>query len=234
MSHHVLVVGIDGRMGRFARSWLGEHAPDLIVGEGARRGDDLTEIIRDQRPAVGLDLTVAGSGARHAATFLEAGVPVVIGTSGVTLEEEAGLHEMALASRVAALVVPNFSLGVLLQQRMAELAAPHMPGVEIIEEHHPGKRDAPSGTAIDTRHRITRASGAGERDVPIHSVRLEGLHSNQDVVFGGPGETLRISHRTHGLEAFGPGLIASLRYVFEAKPGPRRGLDHVLLPVAGS
>lgn len=234
MSHGILVVGIDGRMGRFAHRWIDEHAPDMTVMGGARRGEDLSELIHSQRPAAGLDLTVAGLGARHAATFLEAGVPVVIGTSGVTLEEEAALHETALASGAAALIVPNFSLGVLLQQRMAELAAPHMPGVEIIEEHHTGKRDAPSGTALDTARRITRASSGAERDVPIHSVRLEGLHSNQDVVFGGPGETLRISHRTHGLEAFGPGLIASLRYVLEARPGARRGLDHVLLPVAGS
>lgn len=226
----VLLVGGEGRMGRFVREWLPKHAADLALAAHVGRGDDLAGAIERVRPDVGLDLTVAGLGAAHGARFLQRGVPVVIGTSGVTPEEDAELDALARESGTSGLVVPNFSLGIWLQQQMALLVARHLPSVEIVEEHHAKKKDAPSGTAADTARQLRAVRGPDSGPIPIHSVRLQGLYSNQEILFGGPGEVLTIRHQNFGLDAFGPGIVASLKYVLRAEPGVRRGLGVALEP----
>lgn len=230
MSSSVMIVGASGRMGRFAAEWIESRTKDLRVGPGVDRGDDLAARIERDRPAVGLDLTVAGLGVAHGSVFLRAGVPVVIGTSGVDAAEDARLDALAREHGAAGLVVPNFCLGIWLQQEMARLAARHLPSFEIVEEHHAGKKDAPSGTAADTARQLAELTGRDPADVPIHSVRLQGLYSNQEVLFGGPGEVLRITHQNFGLEAFGPGIVAALRHVLSAPPGVSRGIGAALEP----
>ena len=93
-----------------------------------------------------------------------------------------------------------------------------MPKAEIIELHHDGKLDAPSGTAI-------RTGALMQGEVPIHSVRLPGLVAHQEVIFGGPGETLTIRHDTTSREAFVPGVLRAIECVRELPPGLTVGLD---------
>jgi 4-hydroxy-tetrahydrodipicolinate reductase len=130
--------------------------------------------------------------------------------------------------------VPNFCLGIWLQQRLACEAARYFETIEVIEEHHHSKQDAPSGTAADTARRLEAVQPReGTRSsIPIHSVRLRGLYSNQTVLMGGTGEVLRLVHQTQGLEAFGPGILAALRHVAGAR-GVQTGIEHVFEGDAG-
>jgi 4-hydroxy-tetrahydrodipicolinate reductase len=149
---------------------------------------------------------------------LEAGVPVVVGTTGFDQERVTAL------ARVHALPVfyaPNFSLGGALMMRFAEQAAALMERGEIVELHHAAKVDAPSGTAQETARRMGG-------NVPIHSVRLPGLVAHQEVILGGQGETLTIRHDTSSREAFVPGVLRALERVRELPPGLTVGLDALL------
>ena len=116
---------------------------------------------------------------------------------------------------------PNFALGAMLLMRFAADAVALMPRAEIVELHHETKADAPSGTA-----KATAARMGG--DVPIHSVRLPGLVAHQEVIFGGPGETLTIRHDTTSREAFVPGVLLALDKLHELPPGLTVGLDALL------
>jgi len=224
----VVIVGPQGRMGQFSRALI-ETQSDLRVVGGVHTGEDLGARLRDMRPQVGLDFTVAGLGARHGRLMLENGVRPLIGTSGVTPEEIAGLDRLARELGLGGLVVPNFCLGIVLQQRFALQAARHYASFEILEEHHKKKKDAPSGTALDTARRLALERGLEPSAIPIHSVRIEGVYSNQTVLFGGPGEVLRIVHQNFGLDAFGPGILAALRHVMRAS-GVAVGLEQALAP----
>ena len=234
MSHpaqRVLLIGARGRMGRFTADLLQGEA-DLEVVAGVDSSDELGPCVQASLPDVGLDFTVAGLGAAHGRRLLELGVRPLIGTSGVQPHEVEELDAQAREQGLGGLVVPNFCLGIVLQQRLALEAARHLPTVEIVEEHHADKKDAPSGTAADTAARLLAARRqAGEASdssaIPIHSIRIEGLFSNQSVHLGGPGEVLTLTHRTYGLKAFGPGILAALRYVPRAE-GVRVGLEHAL------
>jgi 4-hydroxy-tetrahydrodipicolinate reductase len=138
------------------------------------------------------------------------GVHVVIGTSGWLPNEREALATLAERNGVGALLVPNFAIGAVLMMRFAEQAARFFPTVEIVETHHEKKLDAPSGTAKITAERI-EAVRAGS--VPIHSVRLSGVVAEQEVRFGGLGETLAIRHEANTREAFGPGIALAIRAV---------------------
>lgn len=215
----VAIVGAGGRMGRFALEILGRSGEFTLVAS-IGRGDDLGAVLRRTRPAVALEVTRAGLGFEHGAAILEAGVRPLIGTSGVSLEENASLDRIARELGLGGLVVPNFSLGMWLLQRAAVEAAAHFRRAEIVEMHHAGKVDAPSGTSLDTAERM-RAAGAAE--VPIHSVRLPGLYAHQIVTFGAPGETYTLRHDMSGTAAFEPGMLAGLAYAARAT-GVGRGI----------
>ena len=221
----VAVIGAHGRLGRFACERLDAH-PEFEVAARLGKDDDLAARLADTDAPLGLDLTVAGLGARHATLMLENGLRPVVGTSGVTPEEADALDRLARERDLGGLVVPNFSLGVCLQQKLAREVAEHFPNVEIIESHHAGKKDAPSGTALDTERRLREVTG---KEAPVHSVRLPGLYSNQEVVFGNDGEVLRLIHETYSLEAFGPGIELALRHAATAE-GVAVGLEHALPP----
>jgi 4-hydroxy-tetrahydrodipicolinate reductase len=220
----IAVVGAGGRMGSLARERIvGVGDLELVASLG--RGDALRRALEDSGAEVGLDLTAAGQGAAHGMEMLAARVRPVIGTSGVTCEENEALDRAARAVGLGGLVVPNFSLGIWLLSRAVEEAARHYPRVEVIEMHHANKLDAPSGTALNTAERIGRVQGRPAQEVPIHSVRIPGLLSNQEVMFGGEGEVLRLRHETYGLACFGPGILAALRYAAAAE-GVERGIEH--------
>jgi 4-hydroxy-tetrahydrodipicolinate reductase len=148
---------------------------------------------------------------------------------------------------VGVLVAPNFGLGAVLMMRFAREAAPYFESVEIIELHHPGKIDAPSGTARHTATGIAQARaaagvgpmpdataeevpgarGADVEGIPVHAVRVRGLVAHQEVILGGPGETLTIRHDSLDRTSFMPGVLLAVRQI-SAHPGLTLGLDSFL------
>ena len=149
---------------------------------------------------------------------LQAGVPCVVGTSGWDTAEVAPAAEQA---GLAVFYAPNFAIGAVLMMRFAAEAAEHLPRAEIVELHHEGKQDAPSGTARATAERLP-----GE--TPIHSVRLPGLVAHQEVLLGGEGQLLTIRHDTLSREAFVPGVLLALERVGTLPPGVTIGLENLL------
>lgn len=231
MKLRVAVVGAAGRLGRFACERIAAD-PGFELVARIDHEDDLRVVLRETRPTVALDVTRAGLGFAHASAMIEAGVRPLVGTSGVSLDENRALDEAARARGIGGLVVPNFSLGMCLLQRAAVEAARVFPRVEIIEMHHERKHDAPSGTALDTAERLraardaegsARSTPAAALEVPIHSVRLPGLYAHQLVVFGSQGETYTLRHDMSGPEGFAEGIMLGLRYAATAR-GVARGI----------
>jgi 4-hydroxy-tetrahydrodipicolinate reductase len=224
----VLVIGSAGRLGSFACHAI-EEAEGLELTGGIEAADDLVAGLQESGARVALDVTVAGLGLEHGLAILDAGLRPVIGTSGVGEDDTLRLDERARALGLGGIVVPNFCLGAWLLERLAREAVRYFPEVEIVEEHHMDKVDAPSGTAAQLARVLEGEAGEarGGRPVSIHSLRLPGLHSNHVLRFGGTGESLTLRHDTQGLEAFGPGLLAALRYADLAE-GVVLGMDAVL------
>jgi 4-hydroxy-tetrahydrodipicolinate reductase len=149
---------------------------------------------------------------------LEDGAPVVIGTTGFDRERIAAL---ARVHELPVFYAPNFALGAILMMRFVEEAGRLMPHAEIVELHHETKLDAPSGTAKATAALLPEGT-------PIHSVRLPGLVAHQEVIFGGPGQTLTIRHDTTSREAFVPGVLLALERLRGLAPGLTVGLEELL------
>jgi len=167
---------------------------------------------------VAVDFTRPDAVVANVETCLAAGVPIVIGTTGFDIH---ALDAQAKAARVPCFHAPNFAQGAVLMMRFAEEAAKVFPRAEIVELHNEAKRDAPSGTAKSTAARMGT-------DPLIHSIRLPGLVAHQEVIFGGPGETLTIRHDTTSREAFVPGVLLALERVHDLPPGLTVGLDALL------
>jgi len=167
---------------------------------------------------VAIDFTRPDAVLPNATLALEARVPLVVGTTGFDTDE---LDRLAREAEVPCLYAPNFALGAVLMMRFAEEAARALPRAEIVELHAETKLDAPSGTAKATAARM----GDG---VTIHSVRLPGLVAHQEVLLGGPGETLTIRHDTTSREAFVPGVLRAVEAVRELPPGLTVGLERIL------
>lgn len=196
-------------------------------------GQDAARMIQRTRPDVIVDFTSAEWTPKLAKEALAAGVRLVIGTTGLSQAFISELEAEANKKKVGVLVAPNFALGAVLMQYMAAVAAKFFSHAEIIELHHEGKIDSPSGTAIATARAMAAARdgefsvpvsqketikgtrGATEGNVTIHSVRLPGLVAHQQVMFGGPGETLTIRHDTTHRESFMPGVILAVREVMK-------------------
>jgi 4-hydroxy-tetrahydrodipicolinate reductase len=168
-----------------------------------------------------LDFTQPGAAGANARAALEQGVPVVVGTSGLSGAELEELDALARERSLQLLVVSNFAIGAVLMMRFAEAAAEYLPRAEIVELHNEAKKDAPSGTARATAERLP-----GE--VPIHSVRLPGLVAHQEVLLGGDGQLLTIRHDTLSREAFVPGVLLALEKLATLPPGLTVGLDRLL------
>jgi 4-hydroxy-tetrahydrodipicolinate reductase len=165
-----------------------------------------------------IDFTTPDAVAQNVERCLSAGVPVVIGSTGFDV---AAVDAHAREAGVPCFHAPNFAQGAILMMRFSEEAARLFPRAEIVELHNEAKRDAPSGTAQATAERMGT-------DPTIHSVRLPGLVAHQEVIFGGPGETLTIRHDTTSREAFVPGILLALEKVRQLPPGLTIGLDALL------
>jgi len=210
----VALFGHRGRVGSVLAPAL-ETAGHEVRGIGRGEDADLSGL------DAAIDFTQPDAAAANARTALEQGVPVVVGTSGVSGEELEELDTLALERSLQLLVVPNFAIGAVLMMRLAEAAAEHLPRAEIVELHHEGKKDAPSGTARATAERLP-----GEP--PIHSVRLPGLVAHQEILLGGDGQLLTIRHDTFSREAFVPGVLLALEKLATLPPGLTVGLERLL------
>jgi 4-hydroxy-tetrahydrodipicolinate reductase len=227
----VAVAGALGRIGTVAREAL-QRSGEYLCGL-ARRADpqlavfDSLDRVFAAKPDVLLDLTTQPGSFQISCAAARQGLHVVVGTSGWTPEERAAFQGIVEQHRVGALIVPNFSLGAVLMMRFAQEAARFFPDAEIIEMHRATKLDKPSGTALETSARIAAGNGRST----IHSVRLPGLISHQEVLFGATGELLTIRHDSLTYESFAAGLLAAVRGVVHRR-GLSIGLDSVLDDVA--
>jgi 4-hydroxy-tetrahydrodipicolinate reductase len=222
----VAVAGAAGRMGESVCAAV-QGAEDMeLVG----RADPLLDTtLADVLPGaeVLVDFTRPDTALDNALASVRAGVHVVIGTSGF---DPAPLAEPppgpAGRPRANVLIAPNFAIGAVLMMRFAAQAARHMQKAEIVELHHDGKLDAPSGTAARTAELMAAASGGPAP--PIHSVRLPGLVANQEVILGDLGQTLTIRHDTINRDAFMPGVLLAVRRVSTLPEPLVIGLENLL------
>lgn len=218
-------------MGSVARAALANGTGSIAyVGGFARENvpeekitDDLEQLFA-RGVDVLLDLTTRPGSVEISMRAATHGVRPVIGASGWIEDERKTLAACLNERGIGGILVPNFSLGAVLMMRLAEEAARFFGDAEIVEMHHSGKKDAPSGTAAMTADRIAHA--AGKRPA-IHSVRLPGLVAHHEVLFGGTGELLSVRHDSFSRECFVPGMFASIRAVMHAR-GLVVGLDDVL------
>lgn len=250
----IVLTGAAGRMGReVVRAVCGEEGAELVgavdiaslgqdagtvagIGEiGVPISADVARVLAKTRPDVMVDFTVAKSAENNIRAAIAHNVRFVVGTTGMSASTVESVMNEAALEGLGGAIVPNFALGAVLMMRFAREASRYFPACEIIELHHDGKVDFPSGTAKATAHEV--ASGRGDavslrrRDgavrgvdvegVPIHSIRLPGLVAHQEVMFGGPGQTLSIRHDSMGRDSFMPGVLLAVRKVME--------LDHVVL-----
>ena len=186
-----------------------------------RRGHEL--VASEAEAEAMVDFTTPTAVVANLLRALAAGLPCVVGTSGW---DGAEIDAAARAAGLAVFYAPNFALGAVLMMRFAAEAAAHMAGAEIIELHHDGKLDAPSGTAALTAQLMAAASG---RAAPvIHSVRLPGLLAHQEVILGDLGQTLTIRHDSISRESFMPGVLLAVRRVGTLERSPTIGLEALL------
>jgi 4-hydroxy-tetrahydrodipicolinate reductase len=239
----VAVLGAKGRMGSEVVRAV-ESAQDLTLAGTFDAGDSLDLSQAD----VAVDFTHPDAVMANLEHCIAHGIHAVVGTTGFDDERlETVRRWLAATSGVGVLVAPNFSIGALLMMRFAVLAAPHYESVEVVEMHHPDKADAPSGTARRTAQLVAAARreaglppvpdatstslegarGADVDGVRVHAVRARGLVAHQEVLLGGPGETLTIRHNSLDRVSFVPGVVAGVRAVAD-HPGLTVGLEHFL------
>jgi 4-hydroxy-tetrahydrodipicolinate reductase len=242
----IAVLGAKGRMGSESVRAIGA-ADGLEVVAEIDQGDSL-DLITSAGAEVALDFTQPGVALDNVRWCVEHGVHVVVGTSGFDDDRIAEVRSLLGEDpSTGVLIVPNFSIGAILMMRFAETAAPFFESIEVIEMHHPGKIDAPSGTAVRTAELMAEARaaagspplpdattsdpdgarGAKIRDIPVHSVRARGFVASQQILFGGVGEAFTIRHDSHDRGSFMPGVVAAVSAV-SGRPGVTVGLDAVL------
>jgi 4-hydroxy-tetrahydrodipicolinate reductase len=241
----VAVAGYRGKVGAVLAAAL-QSEPGFDYVGGVTRGDDLAEFLHAKRPQALVDFTRPSEVMHNALAAVAAGAAPVVGTTGLASSDVDKLETACEAKQVGGIVAPNFAIGAVLMMHLADIAAPHFDAVEVIEMHHAAKLDAPSGTALSTARRLAsrrtdkpfahkRAEketlagtrGGEEGGVAVHSVRLPGFVADQEVIFGLPGQTLTIAHRTTSREAYLPGVVLAIRRV-TAEPRFYRGLDELL------
>lgn len=256
----VAVVGACGRMGaEVVKAVSGQDDMELVgvcdlqctgrpIGDVIGAGnvslpiqDCFAEMIAAAKPDVAIDFAKPFS-LDNACLAMESGVVPIIGTTGQSAEDLAELESVSRRTGCAVMVIPNFAIGAVLMMKFAAEAAKYLPNVEIIELHHDGKADAPSGTAIKTADMIRQtrtespdtagpkghpARGDDRGGVHIHSVRLPGFVAHQEVIFGGQSQVLTIRHDSMDRTSFMPGVLLAIRRAANIH-GLVYGLDKLL------
>lgn len=220
----VAVSGAAGRMGQaVCEAVEGAEGLELTGRADPALGTELTDVLGEADVAV--DFSTPQTAPANVAACLGAGVHAVVGTTGFDLEELRAAVEGAPGG-ANCFVAPNFAIGAVLLIEVSQAIARHMPECEIVELHHDGKLDAPSGTAKRTAELIREAGGNVHE--PIHSVRLPGLVAHQEVLFGGEGQTLSVRHDSIDRRSFMPGVLLAVRRVGELPDRFTVGLETLL------
>ncbi len=242
MTTRVAVVGATGRMGTLV-SRLIDASDDFELTAKVSSHNSLSMMLDAD---IVVDVSVPAVSPAVVDFAIDNGLNIVVGTSGWTSERIASVEsKVAAASTVGVLFVPNFSLGSVLATRFAATAAQFFDSIEIVEAHGASKIDSPSGTALRTAelmsserlsgsrgivsasHTDQRARGQQVAGIPVHSIRLQGIVAKQDVLFGGAGEVLTISHETLSQSAYEQGIMLALRAIPDLV-GVTVGLDALL------
>ncbi|HVC78533.1 MAG TPA: 4-hydroxy-tetrahydrodipicolinate reductase [Candidatus Micrarchaeaceae archaeon] len=241
----VAVAGHRGKVGSIlAAAFQAEPGIEYVGGVGA--GDDLAEFLKQHRPHALVDFTRPSVALHNALAAVAAGAAPVVGTSGIPAEGVDKLEVACRAKGLGGMVAPNFAIGAVVMMHLADIAAPHFDAVEIVEMHNSAKLDAPSGTALSTARRLAARRGdkpfshkkaeketiAGTRGgeeggIAVHSIRLPGFVADQEVIFGLPGQSMTIAHRTTSRDAYVPGVLLAIHRV-TTQPRFYRGLDELL------
>ena len=240
------VLGAQGKVGSEICRAV-EAADDLDLVARIDAGDDLAALVESGAEAV-VDFTHPDVVMDNLEFCVRHGIHAVVGTTGF---DEARLDRLrgwlAESPGTGVLVAPNFSIGAILMMRFAAVAAPFYESVEVVELHHPDKADAPSGTARRTAQLIAAARreagsapmpdatssgldgarGADVEGVRVHGLRIRGMVAHQEVVLGGPGETLTIRHDSMDRASYAPGVLTGLRQI-AGRPGLTVGLEELL------
>jgi 4-hydroxy-tetrahydrodipicolinate reductase len=250
MTTRVAVIGATGKMGRLVCR-LVEEADGYELVARLNSTSDLSEMLGAD---VAVDLTKPGVSQTVVDFAVDNGLRVLVGTSGWSEDRIAALtrrvdelngaeRNSAGASETGVIIIPNFSLGSVLGTAFATMASRFYDSIEIVEAHQAAKVDSPSGTAVRTAeliaharrsrgpvsapHTDQRARGQQVASVPVHSMRLEGVIARQDVILGGMGETLTISHNTLSSSSYERGILLALAAVRNAV-GVTVGLDQLI------
>jgi len=264
MLKKVCIAGATGWAGSALTKAVHEQTDMQVVGavSRTRKGEKLSRvlglektdvIITDSVSKVSLadarvlvEFTKPTMAMAHIITALDAGVHVVVGTSGLTDTEYAKIHEKALKKSLGVLAAGNFALTVVLLQKFSEITARYIPQWEIIDYAGDAKKDAPSGTARELAFRLSQirasqltvsladtqgpieARGANLSGSQVHSVRLPGFTLSSEIIFGLPDQTLSIRHDAGtSAQPYVDGALLAIRKV-DTFTGLRRGLDQVM------
>lgn len=243
---NVGVLGARGKVGSQICTAVSD-APDLELVAGIDAGEPIAELSASGAQVV-VDFTHPDVVMGNLEYCIKQGIHAVVGTTGFDEDRLDTLRGwLADAPEVGVLIAPNFSIGAILMMRFAAQAAAFYESVEIVELHHPTKADAPSGTARRTAELIAAARrDAGLGPVPdatstsldgargavvdgihVHGLRIRGLVAHQEVILGGPGETLTIRHDSMDRASFAPGVLTGVRAIAD-HPGLTVGLEHFL------
>ncbi len=244
MTTQVAVVGATGRMGQLVCRIL-ENAEDFQLVARLGSKDELSQMLGAD---IVVDVTLPAVSQAVVEYAVAHGINVLVGTSGWSSERISALERTIDGNlSVGVIIVPNFSIGSVLATSFAAMAARFFDSIEIVEAHHASKVDSPSGTAVRTAelmgnarselgpviapHADQRARGQQVSSIPIHSLRMQGIVAKQDVVFGGNGEVLVLSHETLTPNSYEKGILLALRAARTVR-GVIVGLDK-LIDLAG-
>lgn len=240
MTTKVAVVGATGKMGQLVSRLVTEEDGFELVAS-LNSSSQLSEL--DGADLV-VDFTVPAVSQGVVEYAVDRGINVLVGTSGWSAERIVGVERLVAAKpEVGVVIVPNFSVGSVLVTSFAATAAKFYDSIEIIEAHAASKLDSPSGTATRTAeligaaratlgpviapHADQRARGQQVSSVPIHSLRMQGVVAKQDVLLGGTGEVVTLSHETLSSSSYEKGLLLGL-YAAVGARGVIVGLDKLI------
>ena len=240
MTTKVAVIGATGRMGQLVSQIIRGTDDFELVAEIDSKGE-LSDMLGAD---IAVDVTLPAVSQSVVEFAVAHGISVLVGTSGWSAERIASLERIITGNlALGVVIVPNFSIGSVLATAFSTMAARFYDSIEIIEAHHASKIDSPSGTAVRTAeligaaraglgpvaapHTDQRARGQQVASVPIHSLRMHGVVAKQDVIFGGNGETLTLSHETLAPSAYEQGILIALRATVTAR-GVVVGLDRLI------
>lgn len=229
MTIKVLINGAKGRMGLACVKVIEDDVRFSLVGCPEKNSDLILEIQRSHCDVV-IDFTNAAVVFDNAKKIIAADARPVIGTSGLKTDQIELLQNECRAKKLGGIVAPNFSLGAVLLMKYSREIVKYFPDVEIIETHHTGKLDSPSGTSMRTaemlaenrqtilakkplHENVVGARGALYQDIPIHSIRLPGYIAYEQVIFGAVGESLTLTHNSIDRACFMPGVILACEKV---------------------